>query len=791
MANSLNSLAGVLKAQGDYAAARPLLERSLAIRERALGPDHADVATSLNNLANLLFAQGDYAGAQPLYERSLVTKERALGADHRDVATALHNLATLLKTQGDYAAAQPLFERSLAIRERALGPDHPEVAQSLNNLAALVRARGDSAAARSLYERSLGIRERVLGPDHPDVASSLHGLANLLQTEGDHAAARPLYERSLAIRERALGPDHPDVVVSLNALAIVLRALGDEHAAGDASDRALAVAEARRGDVDALSAREALAFSATLRSAWLTWLLVHDRPQDDAVAWDTVLRWKGATTARLQARASAAALADDPVSGPLQQRLDNTRRTLAQLLFADLGDADPASRRAEIDALTRTREQQERALAAAIGHLGGLTAEPTGRDVCAALPAGAALIDLVRDRIDGAAHYTAFVVRAGDCSPHRVALGPATEIDARVARWRSLVQANALETRLDREGRALTATLWDPLVAYVGSASLVYVVPDGALASLPFGALPVRNAERVGARYLIEDRSIVYLDRAQDVLRPAQPSGYGALVVSAVDYGATLEPSEASGPEGLAQPPLLALRSAACADGQFDALPATLAEGTAVAASWARVRRLGPVVQLTAGQATEDGFVDAAHGAALVHVATNGFFATGRCKVADALQDGTVVRIDPMLLSGLVMAGANGDHDPLARQDGIFTAEEVATRLDLHGTQVVVLSACETGLGEATSGEGVLGLRRAFSVAGADQLVMSLWYVPDQDTAELMEAFYDELLAKRRIGSPPEAMRAAQLQLIARFRADRGTTGVASWAGFIVAGPVR
>ncbi len=229
--------------------------------------------------------------------------------------------------------------------------------------------------------------------------------------------------------------------------------------------------------------------------------------------------------------------------------------------------------------------------------------------------------------------------------------------------------------------------------------------------------------------------------------------------------------------------------SAACADGRFDALPATLAEGTAVASSWGRARRLGPIATLSASQATEDAFIDAAHGAALVHIATHGFFATGRCRVAEALQDGTVVGIDPMLLSGLVMAGANGEHRASARQDGILTAEEVATRLDLRGTQLVVLSACETGIGEVTSGEGVLGLRRAFAVAGAEQLVMSLWSVSDADTAWLMDRFYTELLKGRRMGSASHAMREAQLALLAELRAERGTASVASWAGFIVAGP--
>ena len=110
--------------------------------EKALGPDHPDVAQSLNNLALLYVNQGRYADAEPLYKRSLAINEKALGPDHPDVATSLNNLAVLYANQGRYADAEPLYKRSLAIREKALGPDHPDVAVSLNNLAALYDDQG-------------------------------------------------------------------------------------------------------------------------------------------------------------------------------------------------------------------------------------------------------------------------------------------------------------------------------------------------------------------------------------------------------------------------------------------------------------------------------------------------------------------------------------------------------------------------------------------------------------------------------------------------------------------------
>ena len=246
-ANSLNNLAVLLKDQGDFAGARPLFERALAIKEKALGPEHPDTATTLDNLAYLLRDQGDLAGARPLFERALAIREKALGPEHPHTAMSLNNLAGLLQAQGDFAGAQPLHERALAIREKALGPEHPNTASSLGNLANLLEAQGDFAGARPLFERALAIYEKALGPEHPHTATTLNNLANLLQHQGDLAGARPLYERALAIYEKALGPEHPHTANSLNNLAVLLKDQGDFAGARPLYERALAIHEKALG----------------------------------------------------------------------------------------------------------------------------------------------------------------------------------------------------------------------------------------------------------------------------------------------------------------------------------------------------------------------------------------------------------------------------------------------------------------------------------------------------------------------------------------------------------------
>src|SRR5262249_21521930 len=185
-----------------HADAEPLYKRSLAIREKALGPDHPSVATALNNLASLYDGQGRYTEAEPLHKRSLAIREKALGPNHPAVATFLNNLAGLFREQGRYAEAEPLQKRSLAIRENALGAEHPDVAQSLNNLAALYRAQGRYADTEPLYKRALTIFKTVLGPDHPSVATALNNLAWLALEQRNWAQAADYWRSATEVIER-------------------------------------------------------------------------------------------------------------------------------------------------------------------------------------------------------------------------------------------------------------------------------------------------------------------------------------------------------------------------------------------------------------------------------------------------------------------------------------------------------------------------------------------------------------------------------------------------------------
>ncbi len=218
---SLNNLAGLLKDEGDYAGARSCLERALTLQEKVLGVEHPDTATNLNNLGFLLNAMGNRSEARPYYERALGISEKILGAEHPYTITSLNNLGMLLYDEGDYVGARPYLEQVLVIREKMLGAEHPDTATSLNNLGLLFHYEGDYAGARPCLERALAVREKVLGVEHLDTASSLNNMGLLLYDEGDYIEARSYLERALAIREKILGAGHPETQIVRGNLVIL------------------------------------------------------------------------------------------------------------------------------------------------------------------------------------------------------------------------------------------------------------------------------------------------------------------------------------------------------------------------------------------------------------------------------------------------------------------------------------------------------------------------------------------------------------------------------------------
>lgn len=254
-ATSLTSLALTYIQLGQYDQVLPLAVRALAIREKVLGPEHPDTAQSLNNLALTYVALARHDEALPLQVRALAIYEKVLGTEHPDTAESVNILAVTYSALAQYDKALPLQVRALAIYEKVLGAEHRDTALSLNILTWTYRALAQYDKALPLQVRALAINEKVLGPEHPNTAYSLSNLAYIYSSLAQHDKALPLRGRALAIYEKVRGPDHPDTAFSLNNLASTYGALAKHDKALPLQVRALAIYEKVLGPEHSLTAQ--------------------------------------------------------------------------------------------------------------------------------------------------------------------------------------------------------------------------------------------------------------------------------------------------------------------------------------------------------------------------------------------------------------------------------------------------------------------------------------------------------------------------------------------------------
>jgi CHAT domain-containing protein/tetratricopeptide (TPR) repeat protein len=768
-ATTLYNLGLLLHAQGDYASARPYYEQALAIKKNVLGEQHPDTARSLNNLGGLLQAQGDYASARPYCEQALAVYRKVLGELHPHTALLLNNIGALLQAQGDSASARPYFEQALAIRKKVLGEQHPDTAGSLNNLGAVLQTQGDSASARPYFEQALAIRKKT---QHPETVQSLNNLGALLQVQGDYVSARRYYEQALATHKEILGEQHPDMAMTLRNLGVLLEAQGDSASARPYVEQAVAI---QRRSLDlaavALAERQQLAMSENVRSYLDSQLSMIDRK----LAWvsgdyEGVLGWKGAVSVRqMQDRR----LRHDPALAPLGGNMQTLAVRLSTLSSAVPDPKNAEAHRTALVQLTQEMEDLEVELARRSAGFRQAHAKLTPAELAQSLPPGAALVDFLeyrhgrpdpvkKGRQIMERRVAAFVVRS-DAPIVRLDLSSADDIAQSVEAWRAQVVGKGPSTDDAKDpGQRLRQLVWQPLEQHLTGAKLVLLSPDGALARIPFAALP----GKLPGKYLLEEvaLSVVPYPRLLPAMltAPGNDTASSLLLVGAVDYGAAAGKADDGAGRAAARSADRGL--------QYAALKNTGGEVSSIKDSFQSRFPKGTVSLLEREAATEAAWRAAAPSHRWLHLATHGFFAPPEVKSAAAPRKGAtdlfgktdVVGFHPGLLSGLALAGANRDPVP-GQDDGVLTAKEVE-QVDLRKTELVVLSACETGLGKTAGGEGILGLQRAFQVAGAGTVVASLWHVDDAVTRALMEKFYDNLWTRKM--PKGEAFRQAQLFIL-------------------------
>lgn len=805
VATTLNNLAVLFTHQGRYGEAERLLGRAIGIDEKALGADHPDVARDANNLAGLYDAEGRHAQAEPLFERTLRIDESALGPDHPSVATALNNLALLYNDEGRYAAAETLYRRALRIAESALGADHPLVAMTLENLGDVCREVGREAEAESLYRRSLSIREKVLGPEHPDVATAMMHLARVEWEEGRNGEAEVQLRRAITISEKALGPEHPDTAVAVGDLAQVYDSVGRYAEAAPLFRRSFNNLFVQfQSSFTWMTEEERLEFLGTVSPRFPAWFsFVHRYRKEDprliGRMYDVLLWEKGMVATSVAGMRRQIEGSGDPQAIELLNQLAAKRTQMAALLAVNPPDRERwREEMGELRGEAGVLEGKLIARSTAYAERDRLS-RATWQQVRDALAPHEAAVEFVRFRYfdrkwTDRVYYVALVVtRATRDHPDYIVLGDGQQIEgAMLTRYRQAVQTRGVGIAgEDMPGQEAYGLIWRPLEKALAGKTRVYLSPDGLLSEVPFGILPTPDSE-----LLMERVDVRLLSSTKDILRSAPPmAAPTALLVGDPAFDLSEEQQRAAQQElRLPQPasqdaigPPLENTISRDAGSQTE-LPRLSGTGAELEAISALMESHGWKAAVYRRELALKTIVEQVKAPRVVHLATHGFFLPDE-KMQTDRQGGAAPGEDPMLRSGLYFAGADrtlaGQPASEGLDNGVLTAMEAAG-LNLTGTRLVVLSACNTGRGDVQNGEGVFGLRRALEEAGAEAVLMSLWSVPDRETQDLMRRFYAKWLGGTEVH---EALREAQLEVRAEVRREHdGRDLPYYWGGFVLVG---
>lgn len=790
---SQHNLALMLKEQARYAEAEELFQQTLSTWQKAFGPEHPNVLNALNGLATVFDVQGKFEEAEQLYRRGLWLRRKRLGMEHPDVAASLNNLAQVLDSQEKYTDAEDVGRQALAMRQKLLGAEHHQVAVSLNNLALVLLSQRKFSEAEEAARRALAVRQKHFGSEHPLVAVSYSTLARVLDYQGKYAEAESIFEQVLRIRRKVFGEEHPTIADSLNNLARHFLSRSMPEPALPLLKEAAAIRERQMRAV--VSETRMLAHLQSHRQeedCIYGLLLDHRVPGVIDLAMRIALLRKGRSA---EAGARANRLVQRNLGRPeLARRFAEwtaVRQQHESLLYGDVGKGTSEPYERQLQALKLQAEALEHALATDVPSLRDLnppSQEEIVAQIAGRLSPGGVLIELLYAKpfegrglagkqVWGKPHLVALLLFP-DQRIVPVDLGDAARIDALALDLRRAL-ASPLENPQPR-AQALYAELFGKLKPHVAGRRDLFLSLDGALNLIPFDAL------HDGTDYLLGRYRFHYLTSGRDLLRAAsQEPPSGALVMGNPHFGRVDAADSAAAKTiyqrfGALRDSLWAQREAEQIAGMLGVKPLI---GVDAREEVLRGRRAPVVLHVaTHGIAFADwqsGMLPAAR-SALTALPV----AQGLPQPIQPRRDQLPGELGSMSQSALVFADVRGGHGMSDKsRDGLLTAEE-ARSLDLNGTQLVVLSGCETGYGEATTGQGVFGLRRAFLIAGAETLVTSLWSIHDEATGELMGMYYRKLLDKKRPGDRREAM----IESMQELRARPGRSHPYYWAPFIVIG---
>ncbi|MDG1177097.1 MAG: CHAT domain-containing protein [SAR324 cluster bacterium] len=794
----MNNLALLLENQGLYDEAEPLFKKAFAISRKIQGERHPTTLALLNNLAFLYESQGDFDRSELNYKNVIQLNTEIFGETHTNTLSNQNNLAYLFLRDNRFEEARPIFTKVHRLWSDQLGVDHQNTLKALNNLGRVQKSLGNLVEAEKNISAALTGRTRVFGKRHADTLRSMNDIGELYVVQDKKEEALKIFRETLKLEEEVLGENHPYTFETLNNLADLLKTMGKSEDAYDVFktgftrrnaflDRVLWVA----GD----NTRQSyISLHRPEQHALIRMLLSMNDERTARDLFEVSLRRKGLLLKITSETQQVVMMSGAPELKSITNELTQTRKKLAGLTLAGPTEEN----RAQFPKIVFDLEEKVNMLQLKLGEQSQRFRQSTKQVTVDEVVEGLgenAFVDFISFRgEDDTYRMLAVVINQGEFSFFEYE--DLEIISSMVMELREIVQDEGAE---DEDVKSVAVELWEelwqPLTEGLGETATIFISPDGLLNVLPFDVLTDDDDS-----YLLENFDLRIISSARDLaLEPLLAAKGELLIIAGPDYDS----------DKILKTPaarkVTNKRSASVAQGarmgsglrglNFDPLPGAEKEGEViknVADTKDPNSDVGRASTIYSQRVAEENLLRNMSGAPeVLHIATHGFFLKEDEKLKKRLQglsrgSSSVPppADNPLLRAGLAFAGLNANAPMLGEidtdNDGVLTAMEVLS-LELAGTQLVVLSACETGLGEIHEGEGVYGLRRSFQEAGVKNVINSFWEVSDAGTQLLMTKFYDKFLTGM---SARQAMREARLEMLD----DVQWSAPFYWSAFVMVG---
>lgn len=803
-ANSLNNLGVLCVEKGMYYKAEPLFRevRDIRKKNRVTAKDSMEYAATTSNLAVVYIAKGDFNKAEQLFFEVRSIQEITVGKLHSNYVSTLVGLANLYQTVKKYNKSENLYREAITIQEQLTGKIHPLYASTLSNMSHLYMVWQKNEAAMTLLVEAKSIQEKMGMDQTAEYSSTLTNLAICYTNIGRFDQAEALFLQALSIHEKISAGSYIQALAWSN-LAKVYRDKQNIPKAISCFLHANALHQALfRQSFNSASEKDALDIEKLFQNQGNELLIIARNAPTDSVRmalYDNVLLQKNTLLDAIATRKRTIIHADSTT-----QLIHDQWKASLYLLNKQFSLPVEFRNIQFIQSEQEKVAQYEKALAERIPFFSETGNAVTWKQVRDKLGPNEFAIEFVRyydtqpSSSGDSIFYAALILGSTFSSPELVKLCGAKALDNKTGALQDITRSEVLDSYLQQiysgaiPGKpSLYELLWKPIDQVLQKTRPVtigkrkiFFSPDGKLHQISFNAISDEKGTYLDQRY-----DLVHLNTTRNLVVEAgnYPSSKSIWLFGDIQYDPNTTTINHHTDSSVNEPTTTGLRN-----GSWKDLPATKLEVDNIAE---RCLRHGfQVKKLTRREATEDVFkaidTTSAISPLVLHLATHGFFYKALEKTDDTVKlpyGEKILRMneDPMNRTGLVMAGANrfwlrkfgADNLPSTREDGILLSAEIKT-MNFPNTQLAVLSACNSGLGDIIDSEGVFGLQRAFKITGVQYLIMSLWSVPDTATQQMMEAFYDNWLEKRL--EIPAAFQAAQESMRKRYPSPF------YWGGFVL-----